>query len=367
MGLTKDQLVSAMDIAKMYTQDELKEASMRFNAIAQALYELGTGAEPEGPFELIHSNVGLEDSPIGQIISFMGTSAPTHYLACDGSTYNIADYPYLAEHIKKHFGSINNFGGDGETTFAVPDLRGEFLRGTGQAEGRVYKGSDVGKHQEATYTRPVHVNSWMENGKMMSGVYYFHETASGSIEEPAITGYDDATQPKRDTVIVSNTIETIETNPYIPNCIAKAAFRPTNTSILYCIKAEHTYYIRSGASKDYYEVDGDKFSEQCIGTFNGKKLYRVTVKIPYTSNATIYPYEIENIDDVIRIGGAINAINITERSSFPISYSEHLTPSFATCYYKIGTKEFRLFLSDNILANNGHGNAIITIEYTKTV
>lgn len=33
-----------------------------------------------------------EDTPVGQIISFMGTKAPENYLACDGAEYNIGDY-----------------------------------------------------------------------------------------------------------------------------------------------------------------------------------------------------------------------------------------------------------------------------------
>ena len=40
---------------------------------------------------------------------------------CDGSTYNIVDYPYLAQYFKDTFGTINVFGGDGITTFGVPD------------------------------------------------------------------------------------------------------------------------------------------------------------------------------------------------------------------------------------------------------
>ena len=77
----------------------------------------------------------------------MGTTAPYGYLACDGSEYNIADYPRLASHINAHFGSINHFGGDGETTFAVPDLRGEFLRGTGtNSHSEQGSGANVGDH-----------------------------------------------------------------------------------------------------------------------------------------------------------------------------------------------------------------------------
>ena len=62
-------------------------------------------------------------NPVGTIISFMGTIAPEGFLTCDGAVLNITDYPKLASHFETQFGSKNHFGGDGETTFAVPDLR----------------------------------------------------------------------------------------------------------------------------------------------------------------------------------------------------------------------------------------------------
>jgi len=66
--------------------------------------------------------IGIEDTPVGHTISHMGMEVPKHYLACDGSEYNIADYTYLAEHILNEFGSYNYFGGDGINTFCVPNL-----------------------------------------------------------------------------------------------------------------------------------------------------------------------------------------------------------------------------------------------------
>ena len=74
------------------------------------------------PVEYVDSTKGIEDTPVGEIIRTLGNETPKHYLACDGSVYNIADYPHLAQYFKDNFGSSNAFGGDGTTTFAVPDL-----------------------------------------------------------------------------------------------------------------------------------------------------------------------------------------------------------------------------------------------------
>ncbi len=72
------------------------------------------------PLEYVNSSSGIEDTPVGHIISFMGNTAPKHYLACDGAEYNITDYPHLTQHFIDQFGTANYFGGDGTTTFAVP-------------------------------------------------------------------------------------------------------------------------------------------------------------------------------------------------------------------------------------------------------
>lgn len=45
---------------------------------------------------------------------------------------------------------MNFFGGDRVTTFAVPDLRGEFLRGSGTATRNTGRGAAVGVHQNLT-------------------------------------------------------------------------------------------------------------------------------------------------------------------------------------------------------------------------
>lgn len=84
------------------------------------------------PAQQIDKTTGIQDTPVGHIMSVMGVNAPTHYLACDGKTYNILSYQKLANYFLTEFGKINYFGGDGVTTFAVPDMREVVQVGTGQ-------------------------------------------------------------------------------------------------------------------------------------------------------------------------------------------------------------------------------------------
>ena len=61
-------------------------------------------------------------TPIGTVITVMGDEAPEGYLICNGATYDIKDYPELAEFFEDKFGSKNYFGGDGTVTFKVPNM-----------------------------------------------------------------------------------------------------------------------------------------------------------------------------------------------------------------------------------------------------
>jgi microcystin-dependent protein len=66
---------------------------------------------------------------IGQIMMFAGNFAPAGSAICDGSLLSIADNPALFDAIG------TSYGGDGTSTFALPDLRGCVPIGQGQGRG----------------------------------------------------------------------------------------------------------------------------------------------------------------------------------------------------------------------------------------
>ena len=55
---------------------------------------------------------------IGEIRMFAGNFAPAGWMFCEGQTVAIADFPELYNVIG------TTYGGDGQNTFALPDLRG---------------------------------------------------------------------------------------------------------------------------------------------------------------------------------------------------------------------------------------------------
>ena len=167
----------------------------------------------------IPASGGGDGGPVGTVISYMGKTAPSGYLICDGAVKNISDYPTLAQHFKTQFGSINYFGGNGTTTFAVPDMRNLFLRG--------YHGSaaslsgEVGKKQEATvspyrYASSTSCNFAAKDSSGRNSIENQDSLVSGGYGVWYTGDYDGDTRPG----------------------YSGYTARPVNMAVLFCIKAE---------------------------------------------------------------------------------------------------------------------------------
>ena len=75
---------------------------------------------------------------VGQIIMFAGNYAPEGWALCDGSLLPVADYEDL-------FALIGTtYGGDGQETFGLPDLRGRVPIGDGQGLSNYIIGETCG-------------------------------------------------------------------------------------------------------------------------------------------------------------------------------------------------------------------------------
>ena len=182
------------------------------------------------------SDIATHDSAsIGRIEAFMRTTAPTGYLACDGTAYLITDYPLLSALFLAEFGAYDYFGGNGTTTFAVPDLRGEFLRGTGtNSHSNAGSGTTVGKHQNPTFHPAFGINT--QSSKTM---WTYTDGVTPNQTNGIFTIYADSMINSSSTSgkglqMANNTFATEwnSTNKY-----ANYTSRPTSTSVLYCIRA----------------------------------------------------------------------------------------------------------------------------------
>ena len=296
-----------------------------------------------------------EDTPIGTVISYMGTTAPEEYLACDGTVYNINDYWELADFINAQFGSKNFFGGDGTITFAVPDLRGEFLRGAGtNSHANNGNGASVGVHQDGTQYNNIYgdgVGSVVMPG---TGVDTSNDRLNGNNYniDKYITKYG---APKlRYTGF--NSATTSGMNSHYTS-------RPTNTSVLYCIKYTNAPSMQPS---NIYST-----TEKRIGTWiDGKPLYQKTytgtiptgadsanVNIFYDSTTigsadTIFISE-GYIEDIASYG-ITHQINTVDYGS-PVTFYSSIFVS--TTYNTIRGRVTSRFIGNKIT---------VTIKYTKT-
>lgn len=66
---------------------------------------------------------------VGEIRLFSAAFAPVGWKFCDGAILSVNDYPQLASLLG------DTYGGNGTTTFALPDMRGRVPVGVGQGMG----------------------------------------------------------------------------------------------------------------------------------------------------------------------------------------------------------------------------------------
>ena len=96
--------------------------------------------------------------PAGAIIYHAANSAPTGFLKANGATVSRSTYADLFSAIGTTFGA-----GDGSTTFLLPDLRGEFMRGWDDSRGidgsRAFgsaQADQMEEHNHITSNYPLH-------------------------------------------------------------------------------------------------------------------------------------------------------------------------------------------------------------------
>jgi len=98
----------------------VKAGSSTFTGSVEAVSYTGDGSQL----------TGIEGTQTGVVNHFAASSAPTGYLKANGATVSRSTYAALFAVVGEVYGA-----GDGSTTFEVPDLRGEFIRGWDDSRG----------------------------------------------------------------------------------------------------------------------------------------------------------------------------------------------------------------------------------------
>lgn len=181
--------------------------------------------------------------PAGAVQAFAMNAAPAGWLAANGSAVSRTAYAALFAAIGTTYGA-----GDGSTTFALPDLRGYFVRGAGtngdgSASGTFgNKIADmVGQHNH-TITDPGHVHSIADPGHAHSsyawtyyggsqggtGRWWFQGGGGTAINSQ---DYSVATSGSGTGISINNN----KTGISVDNNSGTET-RPKNIAMLYCIK-----------------------------------------------------------------------------------------------------------------------------------
>lgn len=160
---------------------------------------------------------------VGSVIMHAGSTAPQGYLECDGAVISRTTFADLFAVIGTTYGA-----GNGVSTFKLPDLRGEFVRGWDNGRG-VDTGRTFGSNQQGT-------------------IHAIDSTGTNQLYAAVMTS--DAVTPGNAALVAERTGLDYDANgaTNYPNTTAAYAngdgsggfnygiSRPRNVALLYCIK-----------------------------------------------------------------------------------------------------------------------------------
>lgn len=317
------------DTSPVITQDKLLEYHNRL------VYPFLNGISTKGDQAFV---------PCGKIEGFMRTTAPKGYLVCDGTEYLKSAYPSLAAVLGAvdTAQSTTNFAGSDANHFKVPDLRGEFLRGTGtNGHSNQGNGASVGTHQDATPVPKL--------------ILDYSQNALETYGEFILRNYDSYAEAGIGQGLHFN--GTKLTGDWIKTQAKEILTRPTNTSVLYCIAYEDLYLT----PRHTYST-----TEQVVGTWiDGTPVYeKVVISIMPTGEETKEVlHGINNLKMVISLHGiSFNSKNNSNRllpyvgDAWQDEYKkQNLIAITSTAFY---IRNYQVDLSS--------ATAYITVRYTKT-
>lgn len=183
--------------------------------------------------EKLNSSVTLV--PTGAIMPFAMNTAPSGWLAANGSAVSRTTFAALFAAIGTTYGA-----GDGSTTFTLPDLRGYFVRGSGTNSDGVTSGTFGSKQADGVISHThsgTTLGDWPDHthgisyadGTATIGTYVFEPirgwaNQSEYINKTSQSGGASARHQHNFTTSSQDPAGTTET-------------RPRNIAMLYCIKA----------------------------------------------------------------------------------------------------------------------------------
>lgn len=149
----------------------------------------------------IKGDKGSDGNPIGTILSYVGSTAPTGYLLCNGATYNTTTYSELYKLLG---------------TNVLPDLRGRFLQG---ANGNLKQKIEAGLPNITGY----HHSQGSDSGNEATGAFKVRTTGKVDSGSSSASNYINSVDfdASRSSSIYGNS-DTVQPPAYTVNYIIKA-------------------------------------------------------------------------------------------------------------------------------------------------
>ncbi|HFS7474959.1 TPA: phage tail protein [Enterobacter cloacae] len=171
---------------------------------------------------IVDETLSTTTDMVGAIFQFAMNTAPSGFLAADGSLVSRNIYARLFSRIGTLYGA-----GDGSTTFRLPDLRGEFLRGVDNGKG-VDPSRAIGTNQRGTAIAA-------GTGPTPDGITTF-TLGEGEVGRGEL-GMDEISLSQYPNFRYSNPggADTPIGTPTYSN-MTYGSSRPRNVSVLFCIK-----------------------------------------------------------------------------------------------------------------------------------
>lgn len=160
---------------------------------------------------LVASGGGLKP---GAVVAYAGATPPLGWLECNGSPVSRSGFPGLFTAIGTAWGA-----GDGSTTFNLPDLRGEFLRGWDHGRG-IDADRLLGSAQAEAFKAHRHLNG-MANDVGHGQVYVYGITSDG--------------MPGSASGNIADDLGSAQIQGYT-STDGGTETRPRNAAVMYCIK-----------------------------------------------------------------------------------------------------------------------------------
>ncbi len=167
----------------------------------------------------------IDDQLVGCVAAFAVDSPPDGWLECNGDDVDRTTYANLFARIQTTFGA-----GNGTTTFNIPDLRGEFIRGWDHGEGNdpdAASRTDSGDGTTGDNLGTKQADAFQDHGHDHQYALYA-DTGGSGIFASGSTGPDVGV-----TGGIIHTPEAYGANP-APRFTSET--RPRNVALMYCIK-----------------------------------------------------------------------------------------------------------------------------------